>query len=534
MDRKMFDTPVLPRLETILAELKSGDLVVPEFQRSFVWDDDRRLNLLDSIAQGMPIGSLLVWRTSRRDLKAYEQVGGIRLAGPRQSGDKLAYLIDGHQRISTLFGALYGDGQVAEDGRRWPVYVDLQATKRPMYRLPPGRGEVPLHWLPLHCLLDGDRLFEATQRLRETGLRDLAKNAERLANVFRDYVIPIVPLVTEDINLVTDAFVRINSQGKPMSEAHMLRALTFLQPTDTDGQFQSIKKQLAPLGWEDLDEQVLVSVLKAQLGLDVYSADVRGVHEKLKENLAPLTGLGSTIQEAVTFLATQGVLGPAVLPYTYQLVTLATLAARSPGLLGKSEHERALTAWFWGTTYSQFFSGITGSKIAEGIEELAATLQAPEPLPSKRPIEIEPLTQVRGDTGRARAFFILLSFYPDDPAASQRRQEWLQVGAKRAAPGLFPNLPLSEPGNRVLANPSELRRLRSALRGDGLSPELADEFAIPQSAVALLPDQEAFIRERSRVLREWESAFIAQFGLRVREDLVPADDDEAHREPLSE
>jgi hypothetical protein len=305
----------------------------------------------------------------------------------------------------------------------------------------------------------------------------------------------------------------------------MLRALTYLQPTDTDRQFQLVKEQLASVGWEDLDDQVLVSVLKAQLGLDVYSADVRGVHEKLKENLAPLTSLGSTIQQAVTFLASQGVLGPSLLPYTYQLVTLAALAARSPGLLALPNNQDALESWFWTTTYTEHFSGITGSKIAEGIEALAATLTTPNAVASRKPIEIEPLTQVRGDTGRARAFFIMLARYPKDSAASQRRQDWLQVDAKHAAPALFTSHPLSAPGNRVVANPSELRSLRSALSSGSLRSEVADEFAIPGSALALLPDQAAFVRERSRVLRQIESEISARFGLRVREDTTAAQND---------
>ena len=99
MERKMFDTPVLPRLETILAEVKSGDMVVPEFQREFVWEDERRLSLLDSIAAGMPIGSLLVWRTAQRELRTYPEIGGIKLKGRPKVGEKLNYLIDGHQRV---------------------------------------------------------------------------------------------------------------------------------------------------------------------------------------------------------------------------------------------------------------------------------------------------------------------------------------------------------------------------------------------------------------------------------------------------
>ncbi|RYD72712.1 MAG: DUF262 domain-containing protein [Verrucomicrobiaceae bacterium] len=340
MDRKMFDTPVLPRLETILTEVKSGDLVIPEFQRPFVWDDDRRLSLLDSIVMGMPIGSLLVWRTTRRDLRTYDRVGGVRITAPRKGEEKVNYLIDGHQRISTLFGALYsGEREISDDDDdvRWPLYYELAAETRPAFRVPPGRGTVPPNWLPLNILLDGDKLFDFTQRLRQGGRRDLAKEAERLANIFRDYIIPVVPLVTEELDVVTDAFVRINSQGKGMSEAHMLRALTYLGANDTDRYFNEVRIRLEPLGWGEIDDQILVNVLKSRLGLDVYASSVRGVYSMLKANPAPLKDLADVVEEAVGFLATVGVRGPSALPYAYQLVTLSALSARFPGLLGEPE-----------------------------------------------------------------------------------------------------------------------------------------------------------------------------------------------------
>jgi len=521
MDRKMFDTPVLPRLETILAEIKAGDLVIPEFQRPFVWDDERRLNLLDSIAQGMPIGSLLVWRTSRRDLGTYQKVGGIVLDGPRKSDEKLSYLIDGHQRVSTLFGALYsgtgqsqGDEESGTDNARWPIFFELGTEERPAFRLPPRRGSVPDNWLPLPKLLDGDKLFDFTQRLREAGKRDWAKQAERLANIFRDYVIPIVPLVTDELNIVTDAFVRINSQGKNMNEAHMLRALTYLGTVDTDAQFAKVREQLEPLGWGKLDDQVLVNVLKAQLDFDVYGSDVRGVYTKLQADATPLLRLGQILEEAVTFLASNGVQGPGSLPYTYQLVSLATLAAQSPGILSHAANQAALLSWFWTTTYTEHFSGITGSRIREGINQLAAVLQGISRPSMQSPI-IKPLTQLRGNTGRTRAFFILLCGLPHDKQAIARRFAWLEAGALDVAPPLFSRLPASLPGNRVIASPTELRALRAALREGHVPEAMADEFAIPAEAVAELPDVQAFVEVRGAYLRRIESDFIQRFGLRI-------------------
>ena len=520
MERKMFDTPVLPRLETILAEVKSGDIVVPEFQRPFVWDDDRRLSLLDSIVKGMPIGSLLVWRTNTRELRTFEQVGGVRLVGPSKGAEKVNYLIDGHQRISTLFGALYsGDREPFDGDTRWRLYYQLAAKDRPAFRVPPGRGAVPEDWLPLDILLDGDKLFDFTQRLRENGKRALAKEAESLANVFRDYIIPIVPLVTEELDVVTDAFVRINSQGKGMTEAHMLRALTHLAANDTDAHFKMVRARLEPLGWGELDDQVLVNVLKAELGLGVYSSSVRGVLDKLRESSTPLTRLADVLEEAVAFLSEVGVRGPGGLPYAYQLVTLAAIAAQSPGSLSAPQVQSRLRRWFWTTTYTEHFSGTTGRRIRDGIDALALELK--DVTAPARPdfAPVKPLTEIRMSTVRARAFLLFLAQLPREAAARQRLQERLGTGDTKAAPNLLSIASGGKPGNRVIADPAELRMLRAAIQsGQGLPAALADEYGIPQEALKALPDENAFLEARGRWLAEQEKAFIESFGLTVSEN----------------
>jgi hypothetical protein len=520
MERKMFDTPVLPRLDTILAEVKARDLIIPWFQRPFVWDDERRLNLLDSIVAGMPIGSLLVWRTNRRDLQTYESLGGVRLDGPRTGGEKLNYLIDGHQRISTLFGALYSgprEPAAEQDETRWPLYYELGSQRRPAFRVPPRRGDIPEDWLPLDILLDGDKLFDFTQQLREKNKRAQAKEAERLANVFRDYIIPIVPLITEELNVVTDAFVRINSQGKGMSEAHMLRALTHLGAVDTDEHFRKVRASLEPLGWASLDDQVLVNILKAQLHLDVYASDVRGVHEKLKADPAPLHALGDDLEEAVDFLATVGVRGPGALPYTYQLVTLATWAAWFPGILRKDEHQRFLRYWFWTSTYTELFSGITGSRIRDEIQRGFDDLhsgRASIRIDFEPHDEVKPPVVLRGSTGRTRAFLLFLAQLPASQAARERRQERL-CASDRSASSLFPSAGASHPGNRVIAELDELKLIRAAITERNISPEMADEFFLPESALQRLPDVDAFLEERRWSLLAREEAFLKEFRLVV-------------------
>ena len=511
MEKKMFDTPVLPRLATILAEVKSGDLVVPRFQRPFVWDDDRRLNLLDSIAQGMPIGSLLVWRTSRKDLETYESVGGIRLGQPAQADAKINYLLDGHQRISTLFGALYPDQRErasTDDETRWPLYCELGATQRPAFRIKPKRATVPEDWMPLDILLDGDRLFDFTQRLRQAGKRDLAKEAEKLANVFRDYIIPIVPLVTEELDTVTDAFVRINNQGKGMSEAHMLRALTHLDTIDTDQRFKEVLARLEAFGWGRLDQQILVNVLKCMFGLDVYGSDVRRLREELKQNPGALDTLGDAMEQAVASLAEIGVRGPSILPYAYQLVSIATIAARAPERLAGEAARDKLRRWLWVTTYSEHFTGMKGSGIRDNIESLMNWLgdNASPPVLQE---EVEPLEKLRTPSVRARAFDLFLAQLPEDAAARRRRQELIATDGPGGVGRLIAKHSIEDPANRVIATAEELRAVRAALRGGpALTSDLAAELAVPDEALRALPDQTAFLEVRRTWLRGREEELI--------------------------
>jgi len=47
---------------------------------------------------------------------------------------------------------------------------------------------------------------------------------------------------------------------------------------------------------------------------------------------------------------------------------------------------------------------------------------------------------------------------------------------------------------------------------------MADEFAIPSAALETLPDEQAFVKARSKWLALQERAFVEKFGLSIVED----------------
>ena len=99
--------PSNPRIASLLSDVAKGNIKIPVFQREYVWKDEQIISLLDSIYQGYPVGSLLLWST-REPLKHERNVGGFKL--PETPEDyPVQYVLDGQQRLSTLYGVFNSD-----------------------------------------------------------------------------------------------------------------------------------------------------------------------------------------------------------------------------------------------------------------------------------------------------------------------------------------------------------------------------------------------------------------------------------------
>ena len=53
----------MTKLAAILDQIDSGSMLLPEFQRGYVWNRDQVRALMRSLYLGYPVGSLLIWET---------------------------------------------------------------------------------------------------------------------------------------------------------------------------------------------------------------------------------------------------------------------------------------------------------------------------------------------------------------------------------------------------------------------------------------------------------------------------------------
>lgn len=534
---RVLTQPIVQRLPVILDEIAEGALLIPKFQRPFIWSDDQRLELLDSIRQGMPIGSLVIWHTSDHRLRTYRHLGPFALPEPRQGHGGYTYLLDGHQRLSTLYGALRDEVKTevidAEEGvgdgssPRWPIFYDLE---RDEFRLSSRVTRPSTTWLPMSWLFSPVALYEYQRKLIGAGHSRLARNAEALANTFKDYQIPSIPIVTEDLWQVTVSFQRLNRQGTKMNEVHMINALTSTSEFDLNERLRQIAEQLAPSGWGEIDHQILLDTIKLSQSLDIHTAAPWEVVQALHESPSLLDELATHVKHAAEFLSRScRVEGQPALPYKYQLTILADAARQNGGPLRGAAAE-ALTRWFWLTTYTEYFSRMTGTQLRHAVEHVRAIVtKGASPWPRDLPRDVSPIDRFDFNSVRSRALvLLLLQREPRGPDGGPTDAAELvaEMGVE-AVPKIFSARDLGErassngPENRWIVAPKRARALLSALTAlEGAErDELLESHAIPDAAVRDLArgDVAGFLSSRRKHLRAIEKRFVESLGLTYAE-----------------
>ena len=88
-------------VSAILQDIQRGALALPLFQRGYVWTRDDVKAFIRSLYRGYPVGGLLVWGTTAGSM-------GVRSSGQMLEAGAVDLLLDGQQRMTTLYGIIRG------------------------------------------------------------------------------------------------------------------------------------------------------------------------------------------------------------------------------------------------------------------------------------------------------------------------------------------------------------------------------------------------------------------------------------------
>ena len=198
--------------ETVLSWVKSGEIAIPEIQRPFVWDASKVRDLMDSLYQGYPIGYLIVWRNPNVKLKD----------GTTSSGRKI--LIDGQQRVIALKAAILGESVVNKEYKQIKITISFNPKEEKFEVLNPAI-ERDASWLSdISKIISGDiNILELVEEYcgknPTVDRNDFYKKLEALRQITKKQLGVIELEHDLDIEIVTEIFIRINSQGVVLSQA---------------------------------------------------------------------------------------------------------------------------------------------------------------------------------------------------------------------------------------------------------------------------------------------------------------------------
>lgn len=365
----------------LIREIEKGQIKIPKFQRNFVWSIDKTAKLLDSILKGYPVGTFIFWETNER-LNDIKNIGNLEL--PAIPDDiKVQYVLDGQQRITSLYAAYLG-AKIQKEGEKKitnysDIYVDLEGDveNNDDQIVISERPEVGAY-ITLHEVLNFKDHF---MKMQEKYNKELVKKIYTYSQTFSTYDFSTIILRKEDIDSAIEVFTRINTGGQTLTLFEIMSAKTYDEEQDFDmeDRFQELLRELEERKYETISSSVILSVLSLILSKNkeckrkvILQLDKQAIID-IWDNVI------SSLKQTVDYLrSVYRIPVSAILPYDSLLVPFAYFfyyQKEKP----KGDQIKFLEEFFWRMSLSLRYSSATESKLAQDIKRIDEILKGQRP-----------------------------------------------------------------------------------------------------------------------------------------------------------
>lgn len=227
----------------LISEIQNGQIKIPKFQRNFIWDLDKTARLLDSILKGYPIGTFILWETNKR-LSEIKNIGNLKL--PLVSDNyKVLYVLDGHQRLASLYAAYLGAKIQRKEEKRIidykKIYIDLNKD------IKNSDGQVVVSEKPkevfikLSEVLSFDKNFS---KIKEKYSDDNFKKIYQYSQRFLSYDFFVIVLYTENLDSAIEIYTRANTTGQALTLFEIMSAKSYDEKERGEKKENEIKKMI--------------------------------------------------------------------------------------------------------------------------------------------------------------------------------------------------------------------------------------------------------------------------------------------------
>jgi hypothetical protein len=267
------------------------------------------------------------------------------------------YVLDGHQRLACLYGALYGD----ENDTRFGVAFDLRTEEFDFENQMPEDGA----WIRLTDLFAPKSFMRRQKTISSLPDGDaLIDKSIILHSAFQEYMIPLVTIADRDVSEVVQIFERINSTGTKLDAVDFLRALTWSQGFDLNSHVNELARLAMREGFQFGAER-LARLFAVVMDKDPTAEDMMSLRNYSAVELG--VGIDKTkkvLEKACAFFRDEANVHSAdLVPYDAQLLVVGRLFATT-GLNPNQVARRQVARWLLASSLNEEFQGKADHRVA--------------------------------------------------------------------------------------------------------------------------------------------------------------------------
>lgn len=400
-------------LYDILKDIHKGKIQLPDFQRGWVWDDDRIKGIIASVAKSFPIGAVMLLETGNETIRfKTKPVEGA----PDANGHEPEMLIlDGQQRLTSLYQAIITNRVVVTQNakkyqiKRW-YYIDMNKAmdsgsdlEEAIFSINEdkkiteniGRDVVldlsseELEFKNLMypvCMVDEydewRTKFSEYWDYDKDKIKFWNEFERRIIKGFTGYMLPVI--VMKKINpkeAVCQVFEKVNTGGVSLSVFELLTASFASEDFDLKTDWAKISSEFKP--FKILDKTSNIDIIQAITLYSTYQRRKELEAAGEKENLPAVSAkrkemLNLSLSDykkyrnvVVTgFIKTSKILlenhifSSRDVPYSTQLVPMSTILAKLGNEIDNIGNKNKLMRWFWCGVFGELYGSANETRYA--------------------------------------------------------------------------------------------------------------------------------------------------------------------------
>lgn len=400
-------------LYEILKDVNSGKIQLPDFQRGWVWDDDRIKGVIASVAKSFPIGAVMLLETGNENIrfktKPVEGVLGLNGTKPEM------LILDGQQRITSLYQAIMTKRVVntrnskGYEIKRW-YYIDMVKAldtdsdlEEAIFSI--NENKIITENIGRDIILDlsteenefknlmypvsmVDNYDEWRTKFIEYWDYDRDKIKfwnefeKKIIKGFNGYNLPVIVMKKENTKeAVCQVFEKVNTGGVSLTVFELLTASFASDGFDLKADWEDIKNKFKP--YKILNKTSNTDIIQAITLYSTFNKRLAAITSGLTENIPSVSAkrkemLNLTLSEYLKYrdeivegfiksskiLVENHIFNSRDLPYSTQLVPMAAILAKLGDKIDNVGNKNKLMRWFWCGVFGELYGSANETRYA--------------------------------------------------------------------------------------------------------------------------------------------------------------------------